>query len=113
MMLRLRRGRGMRHTGTMTATLTGYVAHRSKQGKRTARFSPSERFLSDLKGTPPDPRSETMKKRDDYYKRKKTERQETDDNDPIGSIAENKNPTACKEMWAQCYELSYSERHGL
>ncbi len=56
--LRLRRCRGMRHTGTMEIALTGCVAHRNKQGKRTAPFSRAEKVFPALKGTPPDPRAE-------------------------------------------------------
>ena len=50
--LRLRRCRGMRHTGTMVIALTGCVAHRSKQGKRTAPFSRAESFLRTSRGHP-------------------------------------------------------------
>ena len=50
--LRLCRCRGMRHTGIMVITLTGCVAHRSKQGKRTAPFSRAERFLRSQGDTP-------------------------------------------------------------
>ena len=56
--LRLRRRRGMRHTEKVDAALTGCVAHRNKQGKRTAPFSRAERFSPRFKGTPPDPRAE-------------------------------------------------------
>ena len=37
--LRLLRCRGMRHIGKVGIALTGCVAHRNKQGKRTAPFS--------------------------------------------------------------------------
>ena len=50
--LQLRRCRGMRHTGTMEIALTGCVAHRSKQGKRTAPFSRAERPLRASRGHP-------------------------------------------------------------
>ena len=50
--LRLCRCRGMLHTGTMEIALTGCVAHRSKQGKRTAPFSRAERFLRSQGDTP-------------------------------------------------------------
>ena len=50
--LRLRRCRGMRHTEKVGIALTGCVAHRSKQGKRTAPFSRAERFLRASRGHP-------------------------------------------------------------
>ena len=78
--LRLRRSRGMRHTGMMVIALTGCVsthryavAYRSKQGKRTAPFSgvgnanACGEDLSALKGTPPDPRAEYLLKRGNRY----------------------------------------------
>lgn len=71
--LRFHRSRGMRHTGTNGITLTGCVAHRNKQGKRTAPFSgvgnanACGEDLSALKGTPPDPRAEYLLKRGNRY----------------------------------------------
>ena len=71
--LPLRRCRGMRHTGMMKVALTGCVAHRNKQGKRTAPFSgvgnanACGEDLSALKGTPPDPRAEYLLKRGNRY----------------------------------------------
>ena len=50
--LRFHRNRGMRRTGTVVIALTGCVAHRSKQGKRTAPFSRAERFLRSQGDTP-------------------------------------------------------------
>ncbi len=50
--LRFHRNRGMRRTGTVVIALTGCVAHRSKQGKRTAPFSRAESFLRTSRGHP-------------------------------------------------------------
>ena len=50
--LRLHRYRGMRHTGKVGIALTGCVAQRSKQGKRTAPFSRAESFLRASRGHP-------------------------------------------------------------
>ena len=61
--LQLRRCRGMRHTEVIGIALMGYVAHRNKQGKRTAPFSRAERFLRASRGPPPDPRAEYSMKR--------------------------------------------------
>ena len=51
-LLQFRLCRGMRHTGIVKEALTGCVAHRSKQGKRTAPFSRAERFLRSQGDTP-------------------------------------------------------------
>ena len=48
----LRRCRGMRHTEKVGIALTGCVAHRNKQGKRTAPFSRAESFLRSQWDTP-------------------------------------------------------------
>ena len=55
--LRLRRSRGMRHTGKMVIALTGCVAHRNKQDICVPQMSsPTVRAVGSFKGTPPNPR---------------------------------------------------------
>ena len=66
--LRLRRCRGMRHTGTFGIALTGCVAHRSKQGKNIF-FPAASRRSGSLSGGVPPP--ETPGENEKYFSRVK------------------------------------------